>query len=158
MYVSRRWQKAEAAIITCTLSRTLPRARKPLAWQPTRSRRMPSHAYRDALTHAVTYAVTCAQWGVERSGSVQYADVSWAHSNGDDDGASAGLPPRLVPAFLPGSLVQSTNTDAAAGTNAQILTQPALPGLLFIAKDAVGIITGDASVLNVFFLLVFSST
>ena len=60
---------------------------------------MPSHAYRDALTHAVTYAVTCAQWGVERSGSVQYADVSWAHSNGDD-GASAGLPPRLVPAFL----------------------------------------------------------
>jgi len=46
---------------------------------------------------------------------------------------------------------KSTITDAAAGTNAQILTQPALPGLLFIAKDAVGIISGDASVLNVFF-------
>ena len=74
--------------------------------------RMRSHASRDALTHALTYAVTCAQWGVERSGSVQYADVSWAHSNGDDDGASAGLPPRLVPAFLPGSCRPSSLSSA----------------------------------------------
>jgi hypothetical protein len=144
LYFSRRWQKAFSSIIFFTLSLTLPRSPIPLAWHVTRSRRLRSDAFGDALTHALTFAVTCAQWGVERSGSVQYADVSWAHRNGDDDGASAGLPPRLVPPL-------STNTDAAAGTNAQILTQPALPGLLFIAKDAVGIITGDASVLNVFF-------